>query len=867
MANRMKQSYRISAFAVVLFLALSSLFACMERRDSSLPGASESSPKTAPPMPPVATSPTPALGPQPTLPANVPAPAEARLPTSTLAPTLTPRPVPTRPAVTDDAQEKLWELETELAGFVTPAVVDEIVYVGTENRMNALDSWTGETLWSFETAEIFWGTPLVADGAVYFGLPNRQVYALDAQTGTFQWAHPTQHDVVHMAIDDGVVYVFTEQNRLLALEASTGEKIWTYLPEGEASSPEVGEGVVYLSVGPRLVKLDALTGQELQRVDTGRFFQNLTLADGRLYGLPPFPDQPQPGTVIHALDPATGDVLWTSESNARVVASVSVAAGVAYVSDLSGHLSAYDAMTGGPLWRHQVAAENEEFVPPRAPTIIDGVVYYRSGLCCLHALDAATGQVLWQHQTDAVVSAPAVSDQGIIYVGATNYHRSWRGSVYALSGPQTAPLPALAPPDAEVAWMRQVASATLVLSEVQDGVVYAWSHDRHVYSFRAATGEELSRFPTGEAESHHLVELITDGVAYLALPNESARALDAADGATLWTYVNEDGRRHYTAVISAAQDSAYVGLKETLLALRSDTGEKLWSFHSVGTRGPEALVHDGVVYPYGSEYRHVYAVDENTGALLWQYLPQSSVLSPPVVIDDTLYVSSSDGAFALDAATGTLRWTYDPVLVWERAGDEFAWNFAPSTEPPLVADGMVYLGFVRGDFGETTDERYSEVHALDAKTGNLVWRLIVDGACQFLAHQDGAVFVTAEDGLKSVRGTKPQSELDVLPLSGYLHALDAATGNLIWSARTKGNPISPSVAHEGVLYAHSFDAFGYEHPASSSENGQVTAFSAATGETIWFYAAPFLTSMLLWPEAGIVLAAGAGGWVYALTEP
>ena len=629
-------------------------------------------------------------------------------------------------------------------------------------------------------------------------------------------------------------------------------------------------GVVYLSAGTRLVKLDALTGREIERIETGRFFRNLTLEGGVLYGLPSFPDQPEPGTAIHALDPATGDVLWTSDPDAGVAASVSVEGGVAYIVYLAGHLSALDALTGELLWRHQVEVENEDYVPPRMPTIIDGIVYYRSALCCLYALDAAAGHVLWQHETDAIVSAPAVSDQGIVYVGSTNYHRSTRGAVYALPGPNAGP-PPLTPPVARVAWMRQVAGAVIVLSEVRDGVVYAWSHDRHAYTFRADTGAELSRFPTGEAGSHHLVELITDGVAYLALPNESARALDAADGTTLWTYVNKEGRRYYTAVISAAEGTTYVGLEEELLALRSDTGEQLWRFPTPGTRGPDALVHDGVAYPHGSgEYRHLYALDTDTGELLWEYQPVGFLLSPPVVVEDTLYVNLYDGkVLALDAATGALRWTYDPVLVWERAGDEFSWNFAPSLELPVVADGMVYVGFVRGDFGETTDERYSEIHALDAETGNLLWHIPVDGAYYSLLQQDGVVFVTSADALKSVWGTKPRSELDVQQLSGYLHALDAATGNVVWNARTRGNPISPSVAQDGVLYAHSFDEYAYQNRDSGifGVEGQVTAFSAATGEPLWFYRARGLDSVLPWLEAGIVFAALPRGWVYALTGP
>ncbi len=79
--------------------------------------------------------------------------------------------------------------------------------------------------------------------------------------------------------------------------------------------------------------------------------------------------------------------------------------------------------------------------------------------------------------------------------------------------------------------------------------------------------------------------------------------------------------------------------------------------------------------------------------------------------------------------------------------------------------------------------------------------------------------------------------------------------------------MSPSVVQDGVLYAHTFDQFDYEHFGNYGEYGQITAFDAATGVPLWFYREHNLSSMLPWPEAGIIFATLSDGWVYALTGP
>ena len=110
-------------------------------------------------------------------------------------------------------------------------------------------------------------------------------------------------------------------------------------------------------------------------------------------------------------------------------------------------------------------------------------------------------------------------------------------------------------------------------------------------------------------------------------------------------------------------------------------------------------------------------------------------------------------------------------------------------------------------------------------------------------------------------------------MSGHLHAIKAATGEVVWSGRTTGNPVSMAMGEDGVLHLHSFDVYAYTYDgnvnnpdAAREEYGHVTAFAATTGQPLWSYSELLMTSSIL-AEDGTVLVASPGGWVYALSPP
>ena len=100
----------------------------------------------------------------------------------------------------------------------------------------------------------------------------------------------------------------------------------------------------------------------------------------------------------------------------------------------------------------------------------------------------------------------------------------------------------------------------------------------------------------------------------------------------------------------------------------------------------------------GSTDKNLYALNANTGTLVWKYTMGQQILSSPAVINGVVYVGSLDNnLYALDAATGALLWKY-------AAGGGIA-------SSPAIVNGVVYVGC-----------RDKDIYALNAANGALLWK-------------------------------------------------------------------------------------------------------------------------------------------------
>jgi len=253
---------------------------------------------------------------------------------------------------------------------------------------------------------------------------------------------------------------------------------------------------------------------------------------------------------------------------------------------------------------------------------------------------------------------------------------------------------------------------------------------------------------TEEYDPAFLHPVVADGRVYAvnalrygpdqrAPERQRLRAFDASSGDQLWSHdvVDETGRITVPSVPAVADGVVFVAAGETLGAVDAADGSTVW------TRSQSDIDVEHIVpaseHTYVVGYETVAALDD-AGEETWTASVDANASAPPARGADALYVGTPDGRLvALDPATGDRRWTERVTRV---ATDDW------SVESVVTA---ARGAFVRLDSGD--------VCAVDA-TGSQVWRA------------GGEYTSLAGDGTTLYCGTH----------TGWLRALDAATGEVSW---------------------------------------------------------------------------------------
>ncbi|MCC7361149.1 MAG: PQQ-like beta-propeller repeat protein [Anaerolineales bacterium] len=355
----------------------------------------------------------------------------------------------------------------------------------------------------------------------------------------------------------------------------------------------------------------------------------------------------------------------------------------------------------------------------------------------------------------------------------------------------------------------------------------------------------------GAAPSQTWPGLTTNGeVAYVA-SGQQVHAVRVADGVQVWAFPAEVNNNTgvFVADPGVSADLILVGSEGptnsysgVLYGLDPATGAQKWclAFDQKGADratcplaqgapsaglfgiapavdnrviGGLALV-DGVAY-VGLSNGKFYAVDAATGRDQWMFETKRDVWAVPLVLGDTVYVSSLDHhLYALNTANGALRWQKD-------LGAALAGTPTPSEDGRTL-----YVG----TFGNL-------LYALDAQTGEPVW----------------AQPYTAQNWVWA-GPTRHAGVLYLTDVGGYIHAIDEATGQAVWAAPVKPGGLMrarPAIA-DGVLYVGDRDGklFGLD-PAT----GAVLHTATLKGQIL----APILVvqdKVLVAPFSGDNLLAG-----------
>ncbi|WP_161973229.1 PKD domain-containing protein [Halostella litorea] len=307
--------------------------------------------------------------------------------------------------------------------------------------------------------------------------------------------------------------------------------------------------------------------------------------------------------------------------------------------------------------------------------------------------------------------------------------------------------------------------------------------------------------------------VVANGTVYAGGNNGgNVTAVNATDGTLRWQ-TSFPGDPRDVAVVDG---TGYVINDTSVMAFDPDTGTIDWHHTSAGSDGryvSDMTVANGTVF-YGVKFQgstseHLYAVDADTGSQRWTFAAENRTHGIAVA-DGTVFVSGANATgddwqpwlYALDADTGKHQWSYDWVES-DSSVDYFA------REPPAVANGTVYLPVERRVKDGLSIDSYGYVYAFDAASGANSW------TTNFTDQKP-----TGTPKISVANGTVYANSKDY-----RVEALDASTGTERWQTKlfvegTSGTDRSYPAVADGMIYV-------------TDANGFIRGFDASDGSEVW----------------------------------
>jgi outer membrane protein assembly factor BamB len=334
-----------------------------------------------------------------------------------------------------------------------------------------------------------------------------------------------------------------------------------------------------------------------------------------------------------------------------------------------------------------------------------------------------TNQTYWTFQTGGPIKSSPVVSAGMVFVASTD------GYLYAVNATTGAKI-----------WDFLIGADANSLSVAHDKV-FITSKSGNVYAINMYTGSEVWSKSLGE-EAGFGAPLIV-GSRVFVNGNQTVFCLNEAIGVNLYS----EPIPHANGIAPLAyNDSAYGhgliyavvlgGMQIGVNGFEAPDGMgRFWlslAPTNIETVRSGATIGNGRTFVAVLDINGTCVIFElnDVGIRSWDRSLDGVTEASPAVAYNTVYVPTSDGAYALDPENGTVKWS-------RPLDGEY------SVSSPAVADGKVYFGLDNG-----------YVYALDAFTGEVVWSYKTEGAVQSSpAISDGLLFVGSDDGNLYAIGT------------------------------------------------------------------------------------------------------------------
>ena len=113
----------------------------------------------------------------------------------------------------------IWSKKLGLSSHSSPALMNNVLYLGIDTELVAVDARNHGTLWSFPTGSTIESSPAVVGNTVYISSDDGKIYAVDATSGKELWDIATGGNVISSpALANGILYVGSDDGKLYAIK-------------------------------------------------------------------------------------------------------------------------------------------------------------------------------------------------------------------------------------------------------------------------------------------------------------------------------------------------------------------------------------------------------------------------------------------------------------------------------------------------------------------------------------------------------------------------------------------------------------------------------------------------------------------------
>jgi outer membrane protein assembly factor BamB len=321
------------------------------------------------------------------------------------------------------------------------------------------------------------------------------------------------------------------------------------------------------------------------------------------------------------------------------------------------------------------------------------------------------------------------------------------------------------------------------------------------------TGGDLARPPFRAGD--FVLAILKDG---------SLLGLDAASGEVKWQFTTP--YQVWIDSLGVGEKNAFLGIEDTrLLGINTKNGQVQWDITIRGDVISPPLVENYSLYvttkpQSGSDTgAMVIMLNSFNGDILWECETQEDSLSTPVRSGEYLYVANTEASgtlYALESTSGELRWTHSP--------ENLPHGLYAHEDKVIYASGDSQLTALEAGGGQQAWTQ-SIPSSLVSMSGNDDTLLTATTKGEIFAHQlsDGSLIWSYPSGDQptAIMQDEPvwiADQLYFISRSGDIVALDNSTGEVLWQNPTGINPATGLTSSKGWLYF-------------SDQSGQVYAYA------------------------------------------